>query len=351
MPDARGLTMKKFTLAIIYLYTISLSLIGCGNDKPSFSLLPTSNTFLQSGNVVNNKIDVLWVVDNSGSMYTSQTNLANNFQAFITNFTDKGYDFQIAVTTTDAYKAIFQSNPDLSKFKDGNGASHSEVFVITPDTPNIVDTFVTNITQGIYGSGDERAFQSFREALNNSLNAGFIRENSYLSVIIVSDEDDFSWDQSTPHAYGDYTEGPGHLHYVEEYVDYLMGITNSTVNQKRFNVNGIYITDQACADTLHRPIGIRYQEIVNLTDGIEGSICDTSFADSLNLIAEKIVASSVQFYLDQLPVVETIVISIDGQIITSGWTYDATSNSIIFDASVAPAQGSVLNVDFDPAAF
>ncbi len=48
-----------------------------------------------------NVVDVLIVVDNSGSMIEEQTKLANNFQAFIQTFSDIDVDWQIGVITTD----------------------------------------------------------------------------------------------------------------------------------------------------------------------------------------------------------------------------------------------------------
>ncbi|MFI5293357.1 MAG: hypothetical protein ACHQ02_10870, partial [Candidatus Limnocylindrales bacterium] len=46
------------------------------------------------------KIDFLFVVDNSGSMGEEQTNLATNFPAFIALIEDSGLDYRVAVTTT-----------------------------------------------------------------------------------------------------------------------------------------------------------------------------------------------------------------------------------------------------------
>ncbi len=48
-----------------------------------------------------NVVDVLMVVDNSGSMIEEQAKLASNFQSFIQHFTDIDVDYQIGVITTD----------------------------------------------------------------------------------------------------------------------------------------------------------------------------------------------------------------------------------------------------------
>jgi hypothetical protein len=80
----------------------SLALSACSKTT-TFSLLADSQNFQQAAETVNNKIDILWVVDNSGSMDSLQANLNRNFSSFINNFQSKGFDFQLGVTTTDAY--------------------------------------------------------------------------------------------------------------------------------------------------------------------------------------------------------------------------------------------------------
>src|SRR4051812_27663931 len=76
-------------------------------------------------------IDVLWVVDNSGSMAPRQENLAKNFQSFMDVFVKSGIDFRLAVTTTDVFKE--------------KGAFVGSPKVITPTTPNVVTTFANNV--------------------------------------------------------------------------------------------------------------------------------------------------------------------------------------------------------------
>jgi hypothetical protein len=46
------------------------------------------------------KIDILFVVDNSGSMAQEQANLATNFPQFISVIEASGLDYRVAITTT-----------------------------------------------------------------------------------------------------------------------------------------------------------------------------------------------------------------------------------------------------------
>src|SRR5690606_5745771 len=121
----------------------------------SFSILADTDTFVQSTNSFNNKLDILWVIDNSGSMAPYQQNLSDNFTAFINNFITLGYDFRMAVITSDAWLAdYYSSQAGRAAFKSNSGHS-----ILTPDTPNLTSAFSANVLQGTGGYGDERAFQ------------------------------------------------------------------------------------------------------------------------------------------------------------------------------------------------
>ncbi|MEZ4871028.1 MAG: hypothetical protein R2827_02040 [Bdellovibrionales bacterium] len=97
-------------------------------------------------------------------------------------------------------------------------------------------------------------------------------------------------------------------------------LTDSAGATRRFNVNAMAILDQDCYDELTadnwpgRKIGLRYIELVEMTDGRTGNLCG-NFADDLELISDNIVRLSTQFYLDRTPDPETIVVKINGNIV------------------------------------
>lgn len=355
----------RFARAAVMSSMIAASLFttACGSDVTSFSLLSDENRFQQNTSSTNGKIDILWVVDNSGSMDSSQQAVADNFARFIELFQSKGYDYRIAVTTTDAYRVEFGASASVAKFRDGVSGRRTGVFVIDPSTPNLAQTFLTNIKQGINGNGDERAFQSFRAALDSSLNDefNFPRPDAFFSVVIVSDEDDFSHDSSTSRG-GQYSYAGLHTPAsYAEYLDDLMGVTPDN-RSTRYNVNSIAIFDQACKEDLERryggqKFGHRYLELSELTSGISGSICG-DFGTTLSDISSKIVELRTQFYLDREPRPETIVVHIDGVSVPRvdegapapwhGFRYHADTNSITFHGTYVPQSGSSIAVKFDP---
>ncbi len=343
--------------------SLFLGLTGCGGGDPNFSILPEQDVFVNNV-VMNNKLDILFVVDNSGSMSENQNNLANNFNSFITGFSSLGYDYKIAVTVTDAWRHLYVNQSykqGYVKFKDGLGANHSGLFVLTPDTvypaqyPNLISAFNLHIKQGTNGSGDERALQSFTEALESNYNSGFIRSDAHLAIIIVSDEEDFSWNgssskQNANNGAGDYTN----LYSIQHFLDKLVSYKGTSPDIFSVSAIGIIPGDSAClaANGSIAKYMARVKSVVDATNGVMGSICDTSFASTLDAIQDNIGTLSTQFFLSRHPVIESIVVKINGITIpnsgTNGWTYDATNNSIKFYGSAKPPQGAVISIDFDP---
>jgi hypothetical protein len=361
--------INKLTLYI----ACPLLVAACGDSPSSVSVLPAAQNFQQSPATVNNQLDLLWVVDNSSSMTPLQTDMTDNFNSFIDQFVTKGYDFHLAVTTTDAYLsgAFWDNNASLAKFRDGVGGTLTGVFDILSTTPNLINVFVTNASQGAGGSGDERAFSSLKAALNNPSNAGFLRSNSYMGVVILSDEDDFSdptrseysWltrGGIADHAYDTVVDGvPANpnLESVDSYVSYLDGLTGTTGATRRYSVSAITVLDNTClashiASSPSSIIGLRYLEIAADTNGVTGSICDSSYASTLDAIQQQIIELGTQFYLSRTPIVSTITVDVNSVSVpedaTNGWTYSSTANSIIFHGAAIPSAGATIAVNFQP---
>ena len=78
-----------------------------------------------------NTVDILLVVDNSGSMIEEQEKLASNFEAFISNFEGVDVDWQIAVITTDTVQADhrgrFRGGDDEIELLNAGGTSIDRV--------------------------------------------------------------------------------------------------------------------------------------------------------------------------------------------------------------------------------
>ena len=179
----------------------------CGTQKLANTLPPDVrvDTYTQEAA---SKIDVLWVVDNSGSMAPRQENLARNFGSFIAEFAKNSIDYRIAITTTDIYKEAgrFVGTPKI----------------LSPATPSVATVFANNIKVGIAGSPYEVGLDAAKLSLDLQVQANdaavmqckgacassgraaceakcdtdtaflFLRRDAYLYLIFVSDEEDRS---------------------------------------------------------------------------------------------------------------------------------------------------------------
>ena len=155
------------------------------------------------------KMDLVFVVDDSGSMDQEQTNLAANFPKFIevlNKFTTKNgepIDYRIAVTTTGVDLTISQDlfgisvpaqtqKGDNGKFRTNKNMSRS--WLERSDT-NMSATFSSIAAVGTNGPGWEMPLQASRLALRerlNDSNKAFIRDDALLGIVYLTDEEDCS---------------------------------------------------------------------------------------------------------------------------------------------------------------
>lgn len=247
------------------------------------------------------KLDMLFVIDNSSSMAPLQQKLSDSARSLFEDLNQRGYDFRVAVTTSDAYLAApnFSNNANLSLFRDGSGSIHTGIRIIDNRTPNLYDVFAANVNQGSEGSGDERAFSSVRASFLNPGNLDFLRPDSFLSIVILSDEDDFSSAQRNEYSWlnqngiKDHDYSTSVLDPVDNYRVFLDDVTHSTPYARRYSVSAIAVLDDGCLQThiVDSPssiVGQRYMDIVFKTDGALGSLCEPTFAPVLQRILQKI---------------------------------------------------------------
>lgn len=341
-------------LAPIGMMSTLMFLGACDKGGSQFSVLSTSAQFQQDLTFEPRKLDVLFVVDNSGSMSSSQTSLATNFPSFINYFKTKGFDFKIAITTSDAYYGdqFLASGCSIctttqARFRSG---TTPKIYTIDNTTPNLESVFAQNVNVGTTGSGDERAFSSIKAALNSPFNINFHRPTAFLAVIIVSDEDDFSHDDINLNE--SYTQPT--LHPIASYKSFLETFT-AGVSGTDFTVSTISILDNTCRLALGagRKIGQRYMQLADATGGTKNSLCTTFDLILNNLSVEIATQIKAQFFLTRQPVLTSLRVIIGGILVpedpTNGWTYDSLSNSVSVHGTYIPNAGENVTINFDPA--
>ncbi len=277
-------------------------------------------------------VDVLWVIDNSGSMSDALDTVGENFEAFIGPFLEMELDFHLGVVTTDMDNPN-QSGQLINGYVDASSSDPEGIFLDAVD-------------QGDSGSGSERGFDAIYAALTDPLlsstNAGFYREDAALATIIVSDEDDDSDMDADEFAswYNSLKINPDDITFsgVIGDPDNWLGCTNWT------NWTDMITAEQAA----------EYGDAVDATGGVWSSICSEDFEEALNQIAISSLGFTDCFELTGQPangVSSFEYVQVDGTDISyssiSGWTYDEDLNCVQFNGDSIPLGDAMIDIAYN----
>lgn len=355
--DDMKLASINLKISMLCVYLMSAVFVGCGGGKAKISVLPSVDEFQQHTNA-DVKIDILFVIDDSGSMKPVQDNLRDNFESFIGDFYDKGFDFRVAVAKTSAYGTetdaqgpggiYFEAGRTVKYFRCGHGnncgggtqnygQACTGTYSTTPTTngngtpgaatehilsslnntrSEMITKFNRNADVGLCGSGDERALQSAESVLrahNSSTwvttdpDLAFPRAGSHLAVIHVGDEPDGKWSSAS----SSNTNGSLNDHN-------LSGIYKASASGNQAE-NELAVQSFLAALEVHEPTAeVSVHAIQNLTnecdpasqigwpqlymasiaDGLEISICN-DFATPLGQLADHISSLASSFELSK----------------------------------------------------
>jgi hypothetical protein len=301
------------------------------------------------------KVDLLFVVDNSGSMSDEQRNLGDNFSRLIDAATRWDTDYQIGVITTSADAEYRGRQP---------GELMGNPRIIIPSTPGLASEFRNHINVGDSGMDNERGMEAAYLALSDphisdvgecgadcaepflcvwnaphtedrcgGYNRSFIRDDASLEIVFLSDEPDQS--RGTNDFYRDFF-------YSQ----------HGARNRSLFHANAIVGPRGGCDGAGGRAEeGSGYIEVAIETGGIIGSICDTDFATSLGNIGNRAFGLRIQFFLSRVAIAGSVSVTDDRGRGMIGWTFDEPSNSVVFTEESAPRPGDEFDVSYQARCF
>jgi len=300
------------------------------------------------------KIDVLFCVDNSGSMSDNQQILADSFSGFINGFTNAGLDFHVGIITSDvdSTNVSYWSN----RLPDYQGANrgllltrYSSDRFLTQNTSGLVSKFEDNARVGTKGSGREQCLNSFLYAMEDSAiraggwNHGFFREDSLLSFVVVSDENEDIQNGETIEARVD---------RLKARVATLTGVA-SRGSRFDFIINKNYpapTTAPAPGQIQYYPE--RYIKAAQILNAQTFDIARNFSSDLLTISSGMVQQATREFTLSKRPSpVSSLVVKIDGQIIpadaVNGYIYHSDRNTIeLVGSAAALLPGSELQVSY-----
>jgi hypothetical protein len=297
------------------------------------------DTFLQEPTP---KVDVLFVVDDSGSMADDQVLLKQELPNLVAEAASWGQDYHMAVTTTDPllvsgrFKGVpswVNDTVDTSVFADnllvGTGGHWEEMGLngawMAFSGNNVASTSITCINapnacpSGLW----------CQEGFCSGPNVGFLREDADLVILLISDEED-----SSPET-------------TDWYIEHFASLKDP---QTGYGVKvHALVHDDQCLGAGYGTKGTRYIEVVKQFDGYVGSLCTSNFTAEFDAIAEKTFGLKDQFYPSLPPDPATIVIRVDGAPCTTGWEWNSETKAIVFDIDGAcfPNYGEQVEIEYD----
>ncbi len=295
-------------------------------------------------------VDILWVIDNSGSMMEEQQNLADGVDQFFGQLNNACVDFRLAATTTDAATCEqLRTSPSdqTSTFIDPTTADGKKQW---SDSDGIA-------RPGTGGSSMEAGFFC-ADKVDTS---GFDRADADDVVVFVSDEpENETAGQVDPSFQPGYTIRDFNT-YKQSFV--ATGATYFAIvgehEQVRATFNDSYgdpVLSSCTGDGGQAGGGSHYREIAAETGGSSSSICSDSsdWAVMYNEIIETATGLASNFTLDHQALPPSVEVAINGNTVTRDISHQngfdvirvSGNTALAFYGDAVPEAGDTIEVSY-----
>ena len=250
-------------------------------------------------------VDILFAIDQSCSMDSRSANLGSNFNTFIDSLDEVTSNWQVGVVT--------QSTACINDTR------------FTGTTTNLISRFTSAVGLGTEEAATERLFTLTQAALGKTApgqcNAGMIRDDALLHVVLVSDE----FEQSGV--------SPGT--FVTDVWSYKDSPTD-------VRISGIICPNNRCDSGDGHNGG--YAQAVNLGGGEQLNILTNNWGASAVTLAETSVDGVGRFELSGTPDPNSMTVRVNGDVANTGWYLDQSTNEVVFD--MRPSPGADIEVTY-----
>ncbi len=326
--------------------------IGCSDTN--FGRAQTTDEFEQAPS---NEVDILWVIDNSVSMANEQASVASGANDFLARLETTEMDFHLGVVNTD----MDDDNPNAGALI-GNPPLITSECRSDGDSSDCTysDQFRARVLQGTNGSDKEKGLQAALSAvsppLSDTRNAGFLRPDALLSIVILSDENDCS-DGGRLGSTANGADCYEQWEQLSSVSDIVADLRATKADPSRIRVSGIVGLEQAVSCDQAVP-GSRYWDVIAVMAGVRADICEADYSPIMDALGE--IASGIlttfqlehAAYLDKDHPIEVEVTEPGGEPVlvledpANGWTYLADYAQIQFNGDSVPARGSHIEVSY-----
>lgn len=254
-----------------------------GRREPAVTPPPMRPGWMQKSQRVNvyaegsRDLDVLFVVDNSGSMRSFQTSMSSRIEGFMDHVKDLNY--HIAVTSTDPRSGAPWGDGQFRSFDRDRGAQVLRASEVE-SSKQAERLLGEAIEMGTDGSADERGIYNTYRAIERRASqvtqASFFRDHAALAVVLISDEDECSVGHHQCRGVDPHKSRPDEL---------LKLVEEQFGESKRFVFNSIiFPPGEECRGGAYR--GNTYFELSQKTNGVVGSVCAPNYAEQLSSIGQ-----------------------------------------------------------------
>ncbi|PKN58844.1 MAG: hypothetical protein CVU56_03595 [Deltaproteobacteria bacterium HGW-Deltaproteobacteria-14] len=293
------------------------------------------------------KVDVLFVVDDSGSMGDDQQRLQEELPQIVEIASQWGQDIHLAVTTTDTVlvKGQFKGVPRYATAEtDPAVFAHNLVvgttghyiekglegaYLALYDRSVRTDIACVNLPGQCPTNDGDGVALSCIEGFCSGRNFGFLRDDAQLIIIIISDEEDGS-------------ERP-----VPFYVDAFANL-KAPSSGVGVVVHSIVVTQAGCVGGFGTP-GYRYIQATEAFGGHIANICGDDFGQEFLAVGERTFGLTDRFYPSAPVAPGTLIVSVNGQPCTDGWTQNGATGAVVFEAgsSCFPQFNDQVDLEYD----
>ena len=235
----------------------------------------------------------------------------------------------------------------------GDFTLNNPILVLTSETEGAEEIFSEMVAVGTTGSGIEMGLDAARLALSEPLlsghNAGLIRETANLSLIFVSDENDYSRDPVN-----DYYRHFAELKGAEAYRDHGVLNFSAVVGKEVPAYDGQPSCESANGVAAY---GLRYLDLATRTEGALESICDEDFAPIAAELGLTVSGLELEFPLSEPCNEESLVVtlyadqtdeSLIGELVRGeDYSFVPARNAIRFEPSQVPPSEAYIVAEYD----
>ena len=251
----------------------------------------------------NDGVDIIWVIDFSGSMNGDYDRLMAGIEAMMNALPKTNWRLNIIST-------------------DADNAAVEEQFPLVPGD-NIDDAKA--LYNSVSGGNREDGFEAIHDYIeDNAYASTWLRDDASLLVVFVSDEDDQSMHDMIS---------------LDDFIDWYAAQRQTVFLSSIVNLEP---ADSSCNATSHNA-GERYIDATNYFSGIIVDICSDDWSTGVS-DATKQVEPYDEWTLSYVPIEDSIRIFYDG-VVNSGWTYDVITNVVDFTGNM-PESGVLVEISY-----